>query len=277
MIRRIERIARYIAAHADEPLPLARLAREAGISPTYLQRRFRALVGVSPREFQDSIRLGVLKSKLATGQRVIDAIGSAGFESTSRVYATRARSLGMSPSRYRAGGAGEAISYAVRPTRLGTLMMAATDQGVCFASFGPDAASLERELRGEFPRAQITPSDAAGSSALAAWIDALEAYLEHDAPCPDLPLDLRGTAFQIKVWRFLVGMKHGTRATYTELARGIGAPAAVSAAASACGANRIAVLVPCHRILRGDGGLGGYRWGIERKQALLEQEAGAPR
>jgi len=183
----------------------------------------------------------------------------------------------MTPSAYREGGAGETIAYACRPTALGQLMMAATDRGVCFAQFGPSAAALRRELASEFPKATLSPSPLAKSAQLDAWVRAFEAHVAGRAPRPDVPLDLRGTAFQIRVWRFLLGIREGEVLSYTEVAAGIGAPKAVRAAASACGANRIAVLVPCHRVLRGDGGLGGYRWGLERKRALLDRERAAGR
>jgi AraC family transcriptional regulator of adaptative response/methylated-DNA-[protein]-cysteine methyltransferase len=269
---RMRRIARHIEEHAAEPLPLARLARSAHLSPAHLQRRFKAVLGVSPKVYQDAARLGRLKGGLRAGQPVLEAMAAAGFESTSRIYGSAARNLGMTPSAYRAGGAGEAITYACRDTTLGPLLMAATDRGVCFAQFGASAAALVGQLGHEFPRATLAAAAASAEPLLDAWITALEAHLAEQAPRPDLPLDLRGTAFQIRVWRFLLGIPAGTVASYAELAAGIGAPRAVRAAASACAANRIAVLVPCHRVLRSDGGLGGYRWGLERKRALLDQE-----
>ena len=269
---RIEAVARYIDAHAEEALPLATLAGRARLSPAHFQRRFKALLGVSPKAYQDGARLARLKAGLRTGGAVLDAIVGAGFSSTSRVYGEAARNLGMTPSTYRAGGAGETIAYACRPTALGLLMMAATDRGVCFAQFGPSAAALERELASEFPKAALAPSPLAESPQLDAWIRAFEAHVAGRAPRPDVPLDLRGTAFQIRVWRFLLGIREGEVLSYSEVAAGIGAPTAVRAAASACAANRIAVLVPCHRVLRGDGALGGYRWGLERKRALIDRE-----
>jgi AraC family transcriptional regulator, regulatory protein of adaptative response / methylated-DNA-[protein]-cysteine methyltransferase len=203
---------------------------------------------------------------------VLDAITEAGFESTSRIYSHAPRNLGMTPSAYRRGGAGESIAYAVRATTMGPLLMAATDRGVCFAQFGESEASLIGQLKNEFPNATHTPSRMSDSRELDAWIQAFEAHLRGDAPRPDLPLDLRGTAFQIRIWRFLLRVPEGGVMSYAELAAGVGAPRAVRAAASACAANRIAVLVPCHRVLRADGGLGGYRWGLERKRVLIDQE-----
>jgi AraC family transcriptional regulator, regulatory protein of adaptative response / methylated-DNA-[protein]-cysteine methyltransferase len=274
---RLEDVARYIEAHADEALPLARLARRAHLSPAHFQRRFKALLGVSPKAYQDGVRLARLKAGLRSGGAVLDAIVGAGFSSTSRVYGEAARSLGMTPSSYRAGGAGETIAYACRPTALGLLMMAATDRGVCFAQFGPSEPALRAELAAEFPKAVLAASPMSASPELDAWISAFEAHVGGHAPRPDVPLDLRGTAFQVKVWRFLLGIRAGELMSYSEVAAGIGAPKAVRAAASACAANRIAVLVPCHRVLRGDGGLGGYRWGIERKRALIDGERASAR
>ena len=232
---------------------------------------------MSPKVYQDGVRLARLKAGLRGGAAVLDAIVGAGFSSTSRVYGAAARNLGMTPSAYRAGGGGETIAYACRPTALGLLMMAATDRGVCFAEFGMSEAALQRALAAEFPNATLARSAMAASPELEAWVRAFEAHLGGGAPRPDVPLDLRGTAFQIRVWRFLLGIREGEVLSYTEVAAGIGAPKAVRAAASACAANRIAVLVPCHRVLRGDGGLGGYRWGIERKRALLDRERAATR
>jgi len=178
----------------------------------------------------------------------------------------------MTPSAYRAGGAGETIAYAFRDTVLGPLLMAGADRGVCFAQFGPSEAALVAQLKAEFPRATVVASSNTNSRALDDWMQAFEKHIAGRAPRPDLPLDLRGTAFQIRVWRFLLGVPEGDVMSYTEVANGVGAPKAVRAAASACAANRIAVLVPCHRVLRADGGLGGYRWGLERKRLLIDSE-----
>ena len=155
---------------------------------------------------------------------------------------------------------------------LGPIMMAATDRGVCFAQFGSDCATLQAQLRDEYPQAELQPYLGQSGLQLDQWIDALNAYIQNKRPRPEIPLDLQGTAFQIKVWEFLLSLEDGDVISYSELAQGIDKPRAVRAAASACGANRIAVLVPCHRILRSDGGLGGYRWGLERKRALLDAE-----
>lgn len=284
-------LARAITARADEPWRLADLAAGFGLSPSAFQRRFTALIGLSPKALQDAARLGRLKSALRAGSRVTDAILDAGFGSTSRVYGEAPRDLGMTLSAYRHGAAGETLHWAARQTRLGWLAMAATARGVCFAQFGDTPSALEAELAREFPNAKVqrsaaqgeAPRDAAGREGegdtarlLDAWIAALEAHLDAAAPAPQLPLDLRGTAFQMRVWRFLQGIPLGETRSYAEVAAGIGTPKATRAVGSACGANRVAVLVPCHRVLRGDGSVSGYRWGAERKRALLAAEAGAP-
>lgn len=265
-------LARYIAEHADETLTLKAMARRVHLSPSRLQRVFKSILGVSPKKFQQAARGDRFKALLRDGADITEAIYASGYGSTSRVYENGAGNIGMSPKRYRAGGAGESITWACRETVLGPLLMAATDRGVCFAQFGEDCDALLDQLRGEFPRADLLAYDGRPSQQLDRWIDALNAYIRNRQPRPELPLDLRGTAFQIKVWEFLLGLQDGDVASYSELAQAIDRPGAVRAAASACAANRIAVLVPCHRILRADGGLGGYRWGLERKRALLDAE-----
>lgn len=271
-VEKLIKIARYIEAHADDRLTLADLAKKARLSPTGLQKSFKAAFGVSPKEYQDACRLDRLKSALKRGDDVTGAIFSAGFGSTSRVYGEAPRNMGMTPKTYRAGGAGEKIFYAYRNSSLGSLLMAATERGVCFAQFGDSREALLAQLETEFPNASFFESPATDGPDLNNWIEALDAHLGRHAPRPDLPLDLRGTAFQLKVWRFLLSVREGDVLSYGDLAREIDNPAAVRAVASACGANRVGVLVPCHRVLRGNGELGGYRWGEERKRTLLDME-----
>ena len=265
-------VARYIDEHAEQRLTLVALAKRAGLSPARLQKKFKASFGTSPKGYQDARRLQRLKGSLKEGDDVTGAIFGAGYGSTSRVYGKAANNMGMTPSAYRSGGKGETIWYARRESALGPLLMAATDRGVCFAQFGDNATALKQQLQAEFPAAVVKPTPGGADSELDAWIEALDRHLADHAPRPDLPLDLRGTAFQLKVWRFLLGMEAGDVVSYGELAEGIGEPKAVRAAASACGANRVGVLVPCHRVLRGDGSLGGYRWGADRKRTLLDLE-----
>jgi AraC family transcriptional regulator, regulatory protein of adaptative response / methylated-DNA-[protein]-cysteine methyltransferase len=272
LVERMQRLATYIAEHAERSLPLALLAREAAMSPHHFQRVFTAVLGVSPRQYQAARRLEQFKARLRDGDAVLTATYEAGYGSTSRVYEQVTGGLGMTPSAYRAGGAGESITYAVRATAFGQLLMAATARGVCLVEFGDDADVLVARLHDEFPRATLVPASESAREPLDAWMDALDAHVVQGAPRPELPLDVRGTAFQIKVWRFLLSVKPGRVVSYGELAAAIGHPDAVRAVGSACGANRIAVLIPCHRALRADGSLGGYRWGLERKRVLLDNE-----
>lgn len=283
-VTRLVTVARYIEAHADERLTLASLATIAELSPSRLQRIFKAAFGVSPKAYQDAVRMQCfkqllkasskesLKQSLKEGTGVTDAIFSSGFGSISRIYGEATRNIGMTPKAYRAGGAGEIITYACRNTALGLMVMAATDKGVCFVQFGDDEESLVTKLKEEFPRAEMNVSPAQEAPELDAWIDALNQHISQGAARPDLPLDMRGTAFQMQVWQFLLRIREGDVLSYSELAAQIDKPKAVRAVASACAKNRIGVLIPCHRVLRGDGSLGGYRWGLERKRALLDAE-----
>lgn len=269
---RMVELARYIESRPDEKFRLEDLSAYIGLSASRVQRAFKETFGVSPKAYQDALRLKTFKQALKTGQSVTDAIYDAGFGSVSRVYGKPDRQVGMSPSRYSKGGEGEAIAYACRETALGLLMMAATDQGVCFAEFGDDEMALRDQLQNEFPKARLTQSGAKHSPELDAWMTALDEHLSQNRPRPDVPLDIRGTAFQTRVWKLLLSTQEGEVLSYSELAGRLGEPRAVRAIASACGRNRIAVLIPCHRVLRSDGSLGGYRWGLERKAKLLEQE-----
>ncbi|MYC61403.1 MAG: bifunctional DNA-binding transcriptional regulator/O6-methylguanine-DNA methyltransferase Ada [Caldilineaceae bacterium SB0661_bin_34] len=266
------KIARHIETHADEHLTLGGLAKQAGLSPSHFQRVFKSAFGVSPKAYQDAFRMKRFKVALKKGDDVTGAIFAAGFGSISRVYGEEARNIGMTPKAYRAGGAGETIAHACRDTALGPIIMAATERGVCFVQFGKDAESLLEQLRAEFPKAKLIASAAQDTPELDAWIEALDAHISQGAPRPDLPLDLHGTAFQMMVWRFLLSVREGDLLSYGELAARIEKPKAVRAVASACAANRIVVLVPCHRVLRGNGELGGYRGGVERKRSLLDME-----
>lgn len=265
-------LARYIAANADEQLTLAMLAARVHLSPSRFQRVFKSIFGVSPKKFQQAARSDRFKALLRDGSDITEAIYAAGYGSSSRVYGQTMHNIGMTPKRYRSGGKGEALTWACRDTALGPILMAATDRGVCFAQFGADCETLQLQLQAEFPQAELQRYQGTSSLQLDQWIDALDAYIQNKQPRPELPLDLQGTAFQIKVWEFLLSLADGDVISYAELAQGIDKPKAARAAASACAANRIAVLVPCHRILRGDGGLGGYRWGLSRKRALLDAE-----
>lgn len=269
---RLVDIARYIESHAEERLTLAELADRAGLSASRLQRIFKEAFGVSPKIYQDAVRMRRFKQSLKEGDGVTDAIFASGYGSISRVYGEATRNIGMTPKAYRAGGTDEVITYAYRTTALGPMVMAATEKGVCFVQFGEDDKSLIATLKAEFSNAEFIASPAQNTTELDDWMDALDKHVSNGAPRPDLPLDLRGTAFQMKVWQFLLSVREGNVLSYGELARHIEKPKAVRAVASACAANRIGVLIPCHRVLRGDGSLGGYRWGLERKRTLLDAE-----
>ncbi len=271
-VAQLVKIARHIEEHADERLTLASLADIAGLSPSRLQRIFKEAFGVSPKVYQDAVRMRHFKQSLKKGGSVTDAIFSSGFGSISRVYGEATRNIGMKPKTYRAGGVGEVITYACRTTVLGLMTMAATDKGVCFVQFGEDEASLITNLKAEFPNAELSASPAQDAPELDIWMEALDQHIGNGAPRPDLPLDIRGTAFQMKVWQFLLSIREGDVLSYSMVAAQIDKPKAVRAVASACSKNRIGVLIPCHRVLRGDGSLGGYRWGLERKRALLDAE-----
>ncbi|CAM2007648.1 bifunctional DNA-binding transcriptional regulator/O6-methylguanine-DNA methyltransferase Ada [Acanthopleuribacter pedis] len=269
-------VADYLSEHAADTLTLQALAARFGLSPYHLQRRFKAAFGVSPKAFQTAKRFEQLKQALRAGDHVTGAIFEAGFGSTSRVYETVDRQLGMTPSTYRAGGASLQIHYAIRDTHFGLLLMAATERGVCLVHFGETEAALTETLSREFPQAALQVSAARESRQLDQWITALEHHLRGNKPLPHIPLHLSGTAFQLSVWRFLTTLERGQTATYKEVAGAIGKTKAHRAVANACGANRIALLIPCHRVLRGDGGVGGYRWGTDRKQQLLACEQSHP-
>ncbi|HSW13602.1 MAG TPA: bifunctional DNA-binding transcriptional regulator/O6-methylguanine-DNA methyltransferase Ada [Solimonas sp.] len=272
MAQRMQALCRWIEAHAQEPLTLEALAAHVHLSPFHLQRQFKAVVGVSPKQYLEACRLRTLREGLREGEPVTRAIHEAGFGSASRVYEKVATRLGMTPKQYRAGGAGVAISHASAQTPLGLLMMGATDRGLCFVQFGDSEAQLLEMLRAEYPGAALAPMGTAMQAQFAAWMQALGEHLSGAAQAPELPLDLRGTAFQMKVWAYLQRIPAGELRSYTEVAEAIGQPRAVRAVASACAANRVALLVPCHRVIRGDGSLGGYKWGLERKRTLIEQE-----
>lgn len=272
--KRLALVCRHIEEHLDEPgeLTLARLSAVAGASPTHLQRTFVAALGLSPRDWANAARRRRLRGELRTAPSVTDAIYRAGFGAPSRVYECAGDHLGMTPRAFRRHGHGESITYALATTRWGRLLVAATDRGVCFLALGEDDAVLVDELKVEFRRANIAAIDPRRRPLFDAWTAALVAYLDGTEPRLDLPLDIKGTAFQCRVWQALLEIPRGTTTTYTRLAVALGQPSAVRAVARACATNPLALAIPCHRVLREDGSLAGYRWGIERKRALLELE-----
>lgn len=269
-------LCRHIAAHCDEALRLETLAKKAGLSAPHLQRRFKAVIGVSPKEYQEACRLRLLKDGLKKEGKVTPAIYDAGFSSPSRVYDRAHKRLGMTPKQYAKHGKDMEISYASAKTPLGLVMIGATARGICFIQFGEREKDLQGMLQGEFPQAALTPMPKASAKLFDAWMKSLNAYLEGSKPVPDLPLDIRGTAFQMKVWKYLQRIPAGETRSYKQVAKGIGAEKAVRAVATACASNRIALAIPCHRVIRGDGSMAGYKWGVERKEKLLALENNAP-
>ena len=269
-----ERQAAMVAAlcrqidDADTLPSLDALAASAGCSRFHLLRVFRAHTGLTPRAWAAARRAERLRERLADGASVTEAIVDAGYGSTSRVYEKSARPLGMTPRRYRAGGADTDIRFAIAQCALGALLVAASPQGVCAIALGDDADALARELQDRFPQARLSGDDADFARLVAQVVGFVEAPRIGLA----LPLDIRGTAFQQRVWAALRAIPPGQTLSYAELAQRIGAPAAVRAVASACAANTLAVAVPCHRVVRTDGSLSGYRWGVARKRALLDRE-----
>jgi AraC family transcriptional regulator of adaptative response/methylated-DNA-[protein]-cysteine methyltransferase len=263
-------VCKHIAAHAEETLTLAALGKFAGLSPFHLQRRFKQIVGVSPREYQEACRLDAFKRHARGSSSVADAGFAAGFGSSSRLY-EKSPQLGMTPARYKKRGVDLEIRYTTFTSPLGEVLIAATARGVCKISLGANTRALERELRAEFAAASFARDD----RALQPHQKSLARYLAGGNPVLDLPLDVRATAFQRKVWNILRKIPYGETRSYSEIAVNAGAPAAVRAVARAIATNPVALVVPCHRAIRKNGELAGYRWGIERKRALLAQEAGA--
>jgi AraC family transcriptional regulator, regulatory protein of adaptative response / methylated-DNA-[protein]-cysteine methyltransferase len=267
----VRELCRAIDAQPDGPADLTALGRRVGRSPHQVLRAFRRVLGVSPRQYRDARRVSRLKSSLKEMPHVSPAIYEAGFGSSSRVYERAAGALGMTPATYARGGRGAAIRYSVVPSPLGTLLVAATERGICRIGLGDSAAALERDLRHEFPAAHITRD----AGRMDAWVQTILAHLAGTEPHLDLPLDIRATAFQQKVWAALRKIPYGSTRSYQAVARSIGSPTATRAVARACATNPVALVIPCHRVVREDGDLGGYRWGTERKKVLLEKERDA--
>ncbi len=269
-------VCRHVDGNPTARHDLKALGRRAGLSTFQLHRLFKSFLGITPREYVEQARVQELKRRLRSGSSVTNAIYDAGFESSSAVYGRLNVHLGMTPRSYRRGGANEAISFAFGATLLGHVLIGATDRGICYLQFGDSQGELLEQLAAEYPNASVAPSPAGSGPEFAAWMQALNAHLEGKPSTAELPLDIRGTAFQKRVWEFLRTIPYGEKTSYTEVARGIGAPRSVRAAASACARNAVSVLIPCHRVLRSGGELGGYRWGLPRKRRLLEME-GRPR
>ncbi len=276
----VKAICRFIEQHLDEPITLARLGKEFHQSPFHLQRRFKAMLGITPREYADACRLRQLKRNLQAGDSVTRAMYDAGYGSSSRLYEKTASQLGMTPDKYRRGAIAAAIRYTCADSPLGRMLIAATERGVCSIQFARTDGELLEGLRREFPFA-ARKSD---NSGLRDWASALIQHMKGQHmkgrhakgrvldSASSLPLDIRATAFQRRVWTYLQSIPFGATRSYSQVAKGIGRPTAVRAVARACATNPVAVAIPCHRVVRQDGSDSGYRWGIERKNALLAME-----
>ena len=247
------------------------LAAAAGMSRFHFGRVFREVVGVTPKVYWAGLRRDAVRARLRGGETVTEAIYGAGYRSSGRFYAEADGALGMTPTAFREGGARAEIRYAVGPSALGAVLVAMTERGVCAILLGDDAGLLERELGVRFPRAQMVRGDAA----FQAYVAEVVAFVERPEVGLEMPLDIRGTAFQQRVWRALREVPVGATTDYAELARRLGVPGGARAVAGACAANALAVAIPCHRVVRSDGGLSGYRWGVERKRELLRREGAA--
>jgi AraC family transcriptional regulator of adaptative response/methylated-DNA-[protein]-cysteine methyltransferase len=271
----VKAICRFIEQHLDEPLTLDRLGEEFHQSPFHLQRRFKAALGITPREYADSCRLRLLKRNLQAGESVTSAMYGAGYGSSSRLYERTASQLGMTPDKYRRGAIAAAIRYTCADSPLGRMLIAATDRGICAIQFARTDGELMEGLKREFPFAVRKPDDGGLKAWVTALIETMGGHMRgrlsgknHDS----LPLDIRATAFQRRVWTYLQSIPFGKTESYKEVAKGIGRPTAARAVARACATNPVAVAIPCHRVVREDGSMGGYRWGIERKKNLLGME-----
>lgn len=254
---------------SEAPPVLEVLARKVGLSPFHFHRLFKAQTGVTPRGFATAHRAKRVRRALVRNPKVTDAILDAGFASSSRFYEQSNEVLGMTPTAFRAGGPGMQIRFAVGASSLGAVLVAESDKGICAILLGDEPDELVRDLEDRFPKAELIGGDKAFEKRVATVV----AFIEAPAKGLDLPLDIRGTAFQQRVWQALRKIPAGRTVSYTDIAKRIGSPQSVRAVAGACAANAIAVAIPCHRVVRNDGGLSGYRWGIERKQALLDKEA----
>src|SRR5215469_5820768 len=264
----VKNICRYIEQHLDEPITLDRLGEEFGLSPFHLQKTFKKALGITPKAYADSCRMKLLKQNLQTGKTVTNALYDAGYSSSSRLYERTASQLGMTPDKYRRGAIAAPICYTCADSPLGRMLIAATDKGICAIQFADSDEELAHGLKHEFPFAIRRRDD----SGMKQWKDDLLQQMRGQKLNANLPLDIKSTAFQRRVWTYLQSIPFGSTKSYSQVAKGIGEPTATRAVARACATNPVAVAIPCHRVVREDGGMGGYRWGIERKQALLKME-----
>lgn len=270
----VDRIRSYIEANSDRPVRLAELGRVTDLSPFTVQRLFKQSMGVSPLEYQRGLRAAGLRAALKQGDNVTDAIYNAGFGSSSRAY--EGAQLGMTPSRFAAGGRGETIGFTTASSRFGWLVVGATERGLCWLALSATSKEAEESLRAEFPAATLRRDESLAGLVKAALSEVGDAAAGDDEAKTEVPLDLRGTAFQLRVWQALRAIPRGETRTYSQLARELGHPKSTRAVARACALNRVSLMVPCHRVIGVSGSLTGYRWGVERKRALLAAESEAP-
>jgi AraC family transcriptional regulator of adaptative response/methylated-DNA-[protein]-cysteine methyltransferase len=264
----VKRICRYIEQHLDEPVTLERLGTAFGLSPFHLQRSFKKALGITPRAYADSCRMRLLKRNLQAGQSVTHALYDAGYSSSSRLYERTASQLGMTPDKYRRGAVAAAIRYTCTDSPLGRMLVAATGKGICAIQFADTDDELTEGLKREFPFAIRRQDD----ESMRPWTKTLLDHIAGHRLSRTLPLDIQATAFQRRVWTHLQSLPFGVTESYGQVAKAIGRPTAARAVARACATNPVAVEIPCHRVVREDGEMGGYRWGIERKRALLQLE-----
>jgi AraC family transcriptional regulator of adaptative response/methylated-DNA-[protein]-cysteine methyltransferase len=264
----IRRVCGEIESNSDGVVSLRRLAELTGLSAAHLQRTFRRAMGITPRQYADALRVARLKSELRKGKDVTTALHEVSYGSASRLYEKSDAHLGMTPATYRRGGRGMNITYTIAPCSLGRVLVAATARGISAVYLGDRDSDLVTALREEYPHAEIR----SGSGEHSKWVRAIVRHLAGSNPQLDLPTDVVATAFQRRVWEALRSIPLGATRTYSEIARSIGQPSAVRAVAHACAKNPVSIVVPCHRVVRTDGTLGGYRWGLGRKKSLLEKE-----
>jgi AraC family transcriptional regulator of adaptative response/methylated-DNA-[protein]-cysteine methyltransferase len=264
----VQRAANVLESDLDRPVNVGSLARMLGVSVDVLRRAFLQQTGLSPKELAAALRLRKFKTLLRGGKSISDALYQTGYGSVSRVYERSDSQLGMTPGTYQKGGKGMRIHYTTVKSSLGGVLVASTERGVSAVYLGDSAAKLVAELRQEYPQAEIAMEKGASSE----WVGEIVARVEGKAPSRDLPLDLQATAFQRRVWQELQKIPRGTTKTYGQIARSLGKPSAIRAVARACATNPVSIVVPCHRVVRADGNLAGYRWGLSRKQRLLERE-----
>lgn len=267
----VQRAARQLSESSEENTRFGTLARTLGVTPATLRRAFQRITGLKPRELAEALRLKRFKALMREGKSITDALYETGYGSSSRVYERSNSQLGMTPATYRKGGEGMKLGYTVAKSPLGKVLVAATQRGVSAVYLGVAESALLAELRSEYPRAEITPA----TDSFQRWVREIVQRIEGRQPHLELPLDLQATAFQRRVWKELQRIPRGRTRTYSQVARSLGQPKAVRAVARACAANPVSIVVPCHRVIREDGALAGYRWGLSRKEKLLAQERAA--